>query len=759
MKFSIRTKLLIGFALLLTLSSLIQTFSFSITRDYIYSQISNSQLNEANKGANTIQAFFKNLSSINFGLAHTYKENISTPSASSSSNFVYINEYTIKNNDHIKKISYLTPAGRELYKFDEHGQMSQDQLNYELFTEEFKSAASGKTTISKVYYLDKELGPHIDIFTPIFLNNTVSAVIKMQISLENLRLTLADIKVGDNGYVYVVDEKGRLIAHPSQQFLSQRPNLSKRKVITAALQGKELPRAAEVYKDEKNTIVAAKAVKISGINWVVVFEQPISEVYGFLDFTRNLFIFTLISSSLLLLLIALFISENLTRSIRTLEKATTLLEKGMLDKPINIKTGDEIESLAESFNLMTYNLLQWENSLKKEKREMEILLQSLTDGVIALDQNFTILLFNNAAEKITGLAAKAVISRKIDEVLYLYMNDKRIQLSTSDITSQEFEKKLLEKGLNFMNLNGKKISISVTISPLLFDDKTHSGWIMTFRDTTKDAELEEMKIDFVSMAAHELRTPLTAIRGYASLLLEVSTKLTDEERDYVKRLIINSENLASLIDNLLNVSKIERNQFNIVKAPLDLAEIIKSIVEGLKELAKTKSQTLELNIPNDKLPIVMADKFRISQVIANLVSNALNYTPEKGKIIVTVDIRGDYLQVAVADNGRGIPKDAIPKLFTKFFRVAGKLEQGSKGTGLGLFISRSIIDMHRGKIWVESEEGKGTTFTFVLPLAKPEEIAEYQEQKGKTTLTGQHTPGIINRDLNTITTKEVDKTI
>jgi len=151
-----------------------------------------------------------------------------------------------------------------------------------------------------------------------------------------------------------------------------------------------------------------------------------------------------------------------------------------------------------------------------------------------------------------------------------------------------------------------------------------------------------------------------------------------------------------------------------------------------------------LVLPHE-LPVVLADAFRVGQVLLNLIANALNYTKEGASITVTAEKKDNLLQVSVADTGQGIPKEAISKLFVKFFRVSGSLKQGSKGTGLGLFISKSIIEMHHGKIWVESELGKGTTFTFVLPIAKPEDITNFQQNANQTDLTVKSQPGIIIR--------------
>ena len=234
---------------------------------------------------------------------------------------------------------------------------------------------------------------------------------------------------------------------------------------------------------------------------------------------------------------------------------------------------------------------------------------------------------------------------------------------------------------------------------------------------TKEREFETMKLDFVSMAAHELRTPLTAMRGYLSLLNEeAGEKLSQEELQYLDRSFISANQLNSLVENLLNLSRVERGSLKLTVNPINIETIIAGVLDNLGSIAKQKNITLTFNPPKHQV-IVLADHFRITEVVTNLVGNAINYTAAGGKVDITVSPEKEKATVSVIDNGQGIPASAISHLFTKFYRVQSSLAMGSKGTGLGLYISKAIIDAHRGKIWVESVEGKGSTFSFTLPLA------------------------------------------
>ena len=243
------------------------------------------------------------------------------------------------------------------------------------------------------------------------------------------------------------------------------------------------------------------------------------------------------------------------------------------------------------------------------------------------------------------------------------------------------------------------------------------GAIITIHDITKERELEDMKLDFVSMAAHELRTPLTAIKGYISILQEeILPLLNDHQKTFFTRMQHSSEHLMALVENILNVSKIERGALKLELQAVDLDKCINEVLDELKYRAGEKQIALSYTNKLGKGVTALADEFRISQVLTNLLANAVNYTPSGGKVTIWTERVGREIITHIEDNGEGIPKEALSHLFTKFFRVSGKLEQGSKGTGLGLYITKSIVENHKGRIWVTSEVGKGSIFSFSLPV-------------------------------------------
>jgi two-component system phosphate regulon sensor histidine kinase PhoR len=286
----------------------------------------------------------------------------------------------------------------------------------------------------------------------------------------------------------------------------------------------------------------------------------------------------------------------------------------------------------------------------------------------------------------------------------------------------QFKAKLRTDGLS-VHRDQAVVPLSVVTDPIKTEGGQTAGWVITLRDMSREREFEAMKLDFVSMAAHELRTPLTALRGYLSILQEEDStaKLPATSQKFLDRSLISANQLSSLVENLLNVSRIERGALKVELAPVQLANLISDTMTNLVDVARQKQIDLTFDRPEKPLPLVMADQFRLAEVVTNLVANGINYTKSGGHVKVAIKKDGDTIVTSVQDNGEGIPASSLPHLFTKFYRVQSSLAQGSKGTGLGLFISKAIVEAHYGKIWVESVEGKGSTFWFSLPIA-PEEM-------------------------------------
>lgn len=359
--------------------------------------------------------------------------------------------------------------------------------------------------------------------------------------------------------------------------------------------------------------------------------------------------------------------------------------------------------------------------LSADTHRLEIIVSSLLDGIIVLNKQKGVVLANKVAEKLTGYIASQMVGHSLDTLIILQdkegnrITSEQLCPATSIPTSQLYSSK---DPLTLIGNNRSTTHVRLNCSAINSPEED-LGYIISLEDASSEKQLEAIQLDFVSMASHELRTPLTSIRGYMSVFInENKDKLTKEQTEQLQRIQVSSDQLAAIIDNLLSVSKVERGAFALTAQKTDWNQLLTKVVEDNKLQASSKNISLNLESA-EELPQISIDPVRITEVLNNLIGNAINYTKEGGRIDVSSKVDSGELITSVKDTGAGIPSEAIPHLFTKFFRVQGALDSSSnsKGTGLGLYISKSIIDLHKGRIWVESEVGKGSTFSFALPLS------------------------------------------
>lgn len=355
--------------------------------------------------------------------------------------------------------------------------------------------------------------------------------------------------------------------------------------------------------------------------------------------------------------------------------------------------------------------------LAKEKDLLSVTLSSMGDGLIAVDDKKHIILFNNKAGELTGLSSDDVIGRPIDEIFYT-IDEKTKRTIESPIDKVLRSGKIKESGAEndaLVTKDGRKCSISATAAPINNNDGVTIGAVMVLRDVSKERKTERLKNDFISSVSHELRTPLTSIKAYTETILNDPHTKEETRTEFLKIINEEAERLAKLIEGLLEISKIESGIAEIIQKPMDISSVIKQVVVALEPLANKNNIHLKTNI-DENICEFNGDEQRIISAITNLVNNAIKFTTEGGEVSVTAYCRDGELIIRVADTGMGIPKEFLPKLFERFYRV---YRPGIKiqGTGLGLAIVKEIILLHNGRIEVESEVDRGTTFTVFLPLA------------------------------------------
>lgn len=385
-------------------------------------------------------------------------------------------------------------------------------------------------------------------------------------------------------------------------------------------------------------------------------------------------------------------------------------------------------------------------SLFDEKTKSDIILNAIDDGVVLIDANKIIQSCNPAAATITGWSQKDAIGVQYNAVIKL-VNEKNESYQPSD---NPFEKiyqtfaTVRDNHANIVTNNNSIKAVDIAVTPLLDQQKNITGAVAIIRDVTSEREAESQRAEFISTASHEMRTPVAAIEGYLALALNDKVAIIDQKaREYLEKAHSSTQHLGKLFQDLLTSAKAEDGRLQNHPVVLEIGAYLEQLTEDLRFAAQKKGLNMEYligadgqqktnDITNAKVvkPLYFChvDPDRLREVITNLFDNAAKYT-DTGKI--SIGIAGDdkVVQIRVQDTGQGIPADDIPHLFEKFYRVDSSATRTVGGTGLGLFICRKIIELYNGRIWVDSQLGKGSTFYINLPRLNNEKAQQLKAQE------------------------------
>ena len=407
----------------------------------------------------------------------------------------------------------------------------------------------------------------------------------------------------------------------------------------------------------------------------------------------------------------LFIADTRPHAFSDLQRAVlTDLSKWALDELLKSKLYLEERKVRQ-------DLMMRNRELAGEKARSEAMLADIGDGVIGINDKGEITFVNAQVEVMTGFAKEDLLGKLLIQTIV--MQDAQggvVQAADRPIRQAIFyKKKVQSRAFSYICKNGKKFAAAITATPIVVFDQTVGG-VVVFRDITREMEVDRMKTEFISLASHQLRTPLSAMKWFGEILLDGDAgKLTDEQHEIVTNIYKSNERMIDLVNTLLNISRIESGRIVIEPRPTDLKKLVDEVVLEVTQKLKKKKHKLAISI-HGKLPLVSLDPKLVRHVYLNLLTNAVKYTPEGGDIVIIISRSGDQIISQVSDNGLGIPANQQDKVFKKFFRAENVAKVETEGTGLGLYLAKAIVESSGGKIWFKSEEGKGTTFWFSLPL-------------------------------------------
>ena len=403
------------------------------------------------------------------------------------------------------------------------------------------------------------------------------------------------------------------------------------------------------------------------------------------------------------LILSFLLSQILITPIRALTTGTREIAAGDFSQKLEVTSRDEIGTLTKNFNYMAQVLQDTLSEAENERNKLSTLFLHMTDGVVAFSAAGTVIHYNPAATQ--------MLSRSLDPTT-------RFDEVFAD--KADFEQLLTLRRPQYLEAQMTAGSRELELFMAPFSSGQEQGGVMVvIHDVTEQRRSEQSRREFVANVSHELRTPLTNIKSYAETIVSAGDELPPELRNqFVGVIIGEADRMTRIVQDLLTLSKIDYGKMEMNISRFPFSRPVRSVYEAAKLNAEqTHGHALTLDCPDD-LPEVDGDRERIEQVLMNIVSNAIKYTPDGGKIQIAAGVNGKNVFVRVSDNGIGIPEKDLPRLFERFYRVDKARSRESGGTGLGLSIAREILKEHKGDIRIESVYGEGTDVTITLPIAK-----------------------------------------
>lgn len=375
-----------------------------------------------------------------------------------------------------------------------------------------------------------------------------------------------------------------------------------------------------------------------------------------------------------------------------------------------IKKEEKIEDSKAVLKNLLADLNEARREMFKEKEKTLSLINNFPDGLIVLDNRERIEKINLKTEEIFSIKAKRAEGKRIQDLKENILFSKLAKL----ILNEQGKIKEIER-LEFPIK--ENITLEIRIIPMIHKGE-REGYLLILHDISRQKLVEKLKTEFVTLSAHQLRTPLSGIKWNLKMMIEGSFgELTKEQKEFLSRAYQNNERMIKLVNDLLDATKIEEGRYLFYVKKENILEIIQQVIESLKNRIKAKNLQFKFIKPKEQIVLVEADREKIAICVQNYLTNAINYTPNGGKLIVNLKYDREKREAifSVKDTGMGIPKNEQKRIFTKFYRSTQAMKAEAVGSGLGLYMTKNIIEAHKGRVWFKSREGKGSIFYFSLP--------------------------------------------
>lgn len=499
--------------------------------------------------------------------------------------------------------------------------------------------------------------------------------------------------IDDYRNYYILDNQGRFLD-------GSNPNISVTRTsnIIAAMAGDAGTRSS-VSDSMMDIAVPIDMDEDDGTDYIVYIaddKQEISDLsWRFFQIVMQAMMFGLLAA----ILLSFLLSKTITTPIERITEGAKSIAEGNFDQDLGVQSSDEIGELTRSFNYMARRLKSTVGEVQGERDKLSTLFLHMSDGVAAFTTDGRLIHMNPAAESLLGVRMEDDLG--FDEMFA------DLDMPNSDETAMR----------TFLTSEITRFGrvLSVTLAPYGALDG-EGGVIAVIHDITEQRRLDDARREFVANVSHELRTPLTNIRSYTETLLDAAGDIPiDTEKQFLGVISSESERMARIVTDLLTLSKLDYGRMELRMTRFSLADMLHNVANAMKLTAEDSGHELAVDTPDD-LPKIVGDRERIEQVVVNILSNAVKYTPSGGHIRLSArELSGNRVRITVEDDGVGIPAADVPRLFERFYRVDKARSRAAGGTGLGLAIAKEIVEQHEGKIALASEYGKGTTVTITLP--------------------------------------------
>jgi len=632
----------------------------------------------------------------------------------------------------------------------------------EEFMDEFGSSTPGITSylLENLHWSNSEQLPCLDIIS--LINDTegnfLGAVV-VDIDAEALFvITGNNDGYGETGESLLVDTDNRLVSPLRNRTLPLFETIVNTDIVNHCLSEKSTEISTlENYTDYRGVFVTGAAHYIPEGQWCLIskideneLEQPVQQ------FAIGL-VAVGIGTIILLSVVADYGIRSLIQPVEVLRKGVEVIAAGDLDYKVGTKVEDEVGELSRAFDRLTAavkesrlevdqkvneqtkviqaNAVEIEDKQKAlvnilddvetDRERLDTILHSIGDGVFVVDANKKIILFNEAAVRISRYTAEEAVGKSLTDTLnFVYEKDGKPNTAFIDTAITEGVAGEMANHTVLIIKDGKKIPVADSAAPLKDKEGHVIGCVVVFRDVTHEREVDRMKTEFVSLASHQLKTPLTSIRWYSDMLRDESAgKLSTKQKDIIEQVYLGSRRMVRLINDLLSISRLESGRLKIVPVPGDFIKVTEQIIASFAPYCGKGGCTISFDKPTKKLSLTPIDETLFTQILTNFIANAVRYSP-KGRCEVTVGIKENIkggkvveYEFKVADKGIGIPAKAQPRLFEKFFRADNAAKMSAEGSGLGLYVAKTVVEAYGGRLWFESKEGVGSTFYFTLPVS------------------------------------------